>query len=456
MMNRRNFLRSTVAGLGVGAGFASNLASFNAFASGATDYKALVCVFLMGGMDSHDTIIPYDSLSSQSYERIREPLLAAYDAEGVSRRRSALLALNGNLEGRSFAMPREFANMHSLYQQGNAAIVGNVGPLFEYVTRASYFDGSAAIPPKLGSHNDQQSTWMTSRPEGATTGWGGRFGDILDASSVNANASFTAVSTAGNTVFLNGESTNPTIVATSGAVGVRELGVNTMFSATLEQVMRDVEGDRSNLLQRDLVRISNRSIDSNRLLNEQLELPGDPTTLFPESRLAQQLRMVARLIARRNSLGMRRQIFFVPAFGFDTHSDQALKLPTLQTDIDTAIRAFYDATVELGIENEVTTFTASDFGRTLGVNNNGTDHGWGGHHLVVGGAVNGGTIYGDIPPPELGHSQDYGRGRLIPQVSVDQYAATLGRWFGLSNSELTEAIPDLNRFDSATLAGLFG
>ena len=458
MINRRHFLRTSCLGLGVGAGFASNLASFNAFAADTDDYKALVCVFLFGAMDSHDMVLPYDQSSYNQFEGIREPLLAQYDA-WVSRRRGNLLRLNGNVGGRQFALPQELAPLHELYQQGNMAFVGNVGPMIEPLTRETYRSGAARRPAKLFSHNDQQSTWMASRPEGATTGWGGRFADIMQAADANPQAAFTSMSVSGNSVFLTGETVQPFVVSSSGAASVRGLTqTNTLgsreFSTAYQSIMRDTGANRNSLFRRDVVDVVNSSLDNNALLEEQLALPGDPMTAFPGGRLSSQLQMVARTIARRNSLGMKRQIFFVATGGFDTHSAQATDLPVLQADIAASVRSFYDSLVEMGVENSVTTFTASDFGRTLGVNGDGTDHGWGSHHMVVGGAVNGGQILGDIPPPELGHNQDAGRGRLIPQLSVDQYAASLGSWFGLSEGELNDAIPGLGSFDRSALASL--
>ncbi|MEO1661461.1 MAG: DUF1501 domain-containing protein [Pseudomonadota bacterium] len=459
MMNRRHFLRTSCLGLGVGAGFASNLASFNAFAADTDDYKALVCVFFFGAMDSHDMLLPYDQSSYNQFENIREPLLAQYDA-AVSRRRSNLLALNGNVGGRRFAFPQEYGPLHELYQQGDLAIVGNVGPMIEPLTRTTYSSGAARRPAKLFSHNDQQSTWMASRPEGATTGWGGRFADMMQAADANAQAAFTAMSVSGNSVFLSGDDVQPFVISSDGAATVNGIDQNVTLSSPdfndiYQEVLRDTGSNRANLFRRDVASVVNSSLDNNGLLAEQLALPGDPMTAFPGGRLSSQLQMVAKTIARRNSLGMKRQIFFVSTGGFDTHSGQATDLPGLQADIAGSVRAFYDSLVEMGVENSVTTFTASDFGRTLGVNGDGTDHGWGSHHMVLGGAVNGGQVHGDVPPPELGHNQDAGRGRLIPQLSVDQYAAALGSWFGLSNGELNDAIPGLDNFDRSALSGLF-
>jgi uncharacterized protein (DUF1501 family) len=193
------------------------------------------------------------------------------------------------------------------------------------------------------------------------------------------------------------------------------------------------------------------SLDANDTLDSALQNGSPLSTVFPESDLGAQLRTVAQTIAVRETLGVARQVFFVGLHGFDTHSAQATNLPALQQDLGDSIAAFYTATEELGIANEVTTFTAADFGRTLTVNGDGTDHGWGGHHFVVGGAVNGGDIYGDIPVSQLGHGQDAGNGRLIPSASVEQFAAPLGSWFGLNEDELNAALPGLANYPAGPL-----
>lgn len=454
MLSRRLFLKTSLAGLGVGAGFATNLASFNAYAANYDDYRALVCIFLYGGLDSHDTVIPYDLPSFSNYELIREPLLAQYDRVRP-RRRDHLLELQGGLGGRTFAFPPEMENLHNLYQSGSAALIGNVGPLIEPLNKNRFENGSGVRPPKLFSHNDQQSVWMASRPEGAVTGWGGRFADSMQAAGANSEAAFTTVSTSGTSIFLTGNSVKPYVTSRFGPSNVRDLGRDSVFSRMYEEAIRDTSVERTNLFERDLISIANSSIDNNELLAEQLALGGDPMMNLGPSKLSEQLALVARMIERRSSLGLKRQIFFVSANGYDTHSMQAAKLPELQADLDQSIGAFYGRLSEMGVQNSVTTFTASDFGRTLGVNGDGTDHGWGAHHIVVGGAVNGGKIHGSIPTPELGHDQDAGRGRLIPQISVHEYAAALGGWFGLTSSELDDALPGLRNFDHSNLRELF-
>ena len=191
------------------------------------------------------------------------------------------------------------------------------------------------------------------------------------------------------------------------------------------------------------------------MLRESFEQAAPFSTVFPQNRLGRQLELVAQMIALRGALGVNRQIFFVATGGYDTHSNQASSIPNLHNDLATAMRAFYDATVEIGAQNEVTSFTASDFGRTLTVNRDGTDHGWGGHHLVIGGALQGNRMIGDFPEPAIGHNLDTNNGRLIPTTAVDQYAATFGRWFGLNDSELQDALPGLQNFATSDL-GLFG
>jgi uncharacterized protein (DUF1501 family) len=464
MINRRDFLKRSFATMGVAGGLATNFASFNAFAADTSDYKALVCVFLGGGMDGHDVLIPYDQSTNLDYENIRERLLSRLDnsPEGyASRRRENLLPLDGEFEGRQFAFPQEMRALQELYNQGDMAVVGNVGPLIEPLIRAQFLSGARRVPPRLGSHNDASSIWMASAPEGARAGWGGRFGDIMVAANANPNATFTSVSAAGRSIFLTGEDVQAFEVDSAGALGVTHLNStdvlgSNVFASHYDAILRDAgqTAEGLSLYGKDMSQIMGRAIDANSLLNAQLAGSGDPTTIFPTTALGSQFNVIARMIARRQGLGVGRQIFFVKAGGFDTHRNQGDDLPGRQLDVANSMRAFYDAMVELNLADQVTTFTASDFGRTLSVSGSGTDHGWGNHHMVVGGAVNGGQIYGDVPPPAFDHDYDMGRGRLIPKISVDQYAGTLGRWFGLSDGELLDALPAYGNFDVTALEGL--
>lgn len=459
MQNRRNFLKSSLAlpMMVSGSSMLGALAGFNAQAADTSSYKALVCVFLFGGMDCHDTVLPYDQPSYNSYAGIRASLLASYAQQpgGSTRARDALLALapSGAYFGaRQFALPPQLGGLHQLFEQGNAAIVGNVGPLSGPTDSAGFGGSSADVPARLFSHNDQQSTWMSFAPEGSSLGWGGRFGDAVAQSNANAGDVFSQISLVGNAVFLNGDLVSPYRIGVDGVPSIRLID---LAGDELGPVLRDhfaSEGsNRANLFERDFVNLSQVSLAANDTLDRALENGSSVSTPFPDSKLGAQLRTVAQTIAVRETLGVSRQIFFVGLHGFDTHSAQAISLPALQQDLGDSIAAFYAATQELSLANRVTTFTAADFGRTLTVNGDGTDHGWGGHHFVVGGAVNGGDIYGDIPVSELGHGQDAGNGRLIPQVAVEQYAAPLGSWFGLTESELNAALPGLVNFPAAPL-----
>ena len=461
MQNRRSFLKSTLAMpmMMSGTSLVGTLGGFNAHAIDTSGYKALVCVFLFGGMDCHDTVLPFDTASYNEYSQIRASLLATYDAlpGGSSRTQDSLLPLSPATSvggGRQFALPPQMSALHTLFGQGNAAIVGNVGPLLQPTDRSSFLSGGD-VPARLFSHNDQQSTWMSFAPEGSQLGWGGRFGDVAAAGGSNTDNIFAQISASGNSVFLTGDIVSPFQIGTDGVPNIQFLE---QTSGVIGDLLRDhfdsAGAQRSNLFERDYVNISRVSLEANDTLGAALASGDEITTSFPASSLGAQLRAVAQTMAVRDSLGVSRQVFFVATGGFDTHSTQAQDLPGLQQDISDSIAAFYTATQELGIENDVTTFTAADFGRTLTVNGDGTDHGWGGHHFVVGGSVNGGDIYGDIPEATLGHSQDSGNGRLIPTTSVEQFAAPLGRWFGLNNSELVGALPGLTNFPGAPVGFL--
>ena len=458
MQNRREFLRTlSCTPLAMTAGsMASMLAAAPASAADISGYRALVCVFLFGGMDCHDTVLPYDQASYNSYAQIRASLLQDYAAlpAGQTRARSDLLELSpasADFGSRRFALPSQLSAMHQLFQQGNAAIVGNVGPLLQPTNRSQYLSNGVDLPARLFSHNDQQSTWMAFGPEGAQTGWGGLFGDAALQAGANTEGIFSQISVAGNSVFLTGKNVSTYQISADGvpSIGLMD-AAGDRFSPAARTMVRNhfssAGSQFSNLFEQDLVELSRVSLDANDLLDSALQSGAGVNTPFPASPLGGQLRAVAQTIAARESLGATRQVFFVALGGFDTHSSQATDLPVLQQDLGDSIAAFYAATQELGIADSVTTFTAADFGRTLIVNGDGTDHGWGSHHFVVGGAVNGGDIYGDIPEAQLGHSQDAGNGRLIPTTSVEQFAYPLGRWFGLSQGELALALPRLGQF----------
>lgn len=461
-VTRREIMRR--AGMLAAAGaapFAMNLLPFGAANAASTDgYRALVCVFLFGGMDCHDTFLPFDQNEYNAYATIRQSLFQQYAAQagGSSRARDRLLALSPEnaaaFGGRQFALPEALAPMRDLFAAGSAAVVTNVGPLILPINRTQLNARSVRTPSRLFSHNDQQSTWVASAPEGARLGWGGRLGDMALASNANARSAFTAVSASGTTVFLTGEQTFGFQVSSSGPVQISSLTGQTLFRSpsgptVLSEIVQDTANAKANLLERDFTSVFRTAIGNNRDLAAALQSLPPLSTPFPANNsLAQQLNIVARMIAVRNAVGVRRQVFFVSTGGFDTHSNQAPALATLHQRIAGAMRAFYDATVELGVANDVTSFTASDFGRTLSVNGDGTDHGWGAHHFVVGGSVRGNRIIGDPPPAAVNHAQDSGSGRLIPTLSVEQYAGNLARWFGLTPSEVASALPGIANFNA--------
>lgn len=462
-IDRRHFLRLAAASSVAGLSATGLPGVLSAHAAEATGYKALVCIFLFGGLDGYELLIPYDPASYNGFAAIRQTLLDRYAG---ARSRENLLPLvpdNGALFGsRTFALPPEMPMMASLFEQGRAAIVANVGPLIEPVTAQGFATGSARLPSRLFSHNDQQSTWQASAPEGAQLGWGGLFADAALAAGANAGRpEFATLSVAGVGPFLTGNTVSPYQVSVGGSAGIAALerggsgGEGPAFVEFLDAArdrFRAAGFAGSNVLARDVATMFRDGIDANAAFDAARASVFPFSVPFPETALGSQLRAVAETISIRGSLAATRQIFFVGTGGFDTHSNQADELPALLSQIDGALSAFDTAMIELGLSRDVTAFTASDFGRTLTVNGDGTDHGWGGNHLVIGGAVRGRNIFGDVPPAVLGNELDAGNGRLIPTLAVEQFAEPLGRWWGLSSDELNTALPQLRNFDPADLA----
>jgi uncharacterized protein (DUF1501 family) len=320
-------------------------------------------------------------------------------------------------------------------------------------SKAQYQNASVPLPPKLFSHNDQQSVWQSSAAEGSTVGWGGRFGDLLASS--NVSPTFTAVSVSGAAVFLSGQQVLQYQVGTGGPVAISALSGNPFGSSTAAATLRQIlTAGRTHLFENELARVTTRSIDAAASLGAALAAaPGLATAFDAGNTLALQLRMVAQMIAVRQATGSRRQVFFVSLGGFDTHDNQLTTQPGLHATLAAAIDSFYKATVELGVAESVTTFTASDFGRTLTSNGDGSDHGWGAHHFVVGGAARKG-VYGQFPTVALNTAEDIGSGRLLPTTAVLQYAATLASWFGVPDGSLADALPGIGNFSNRNLGFL--
>ena len=449
--SRRAFLKraSALSMAGVAAPWAINLAALaEASAAGATDYKALVCVFLYGGNDYANTVVPYDTSSHAVYTQARPSF--AHTRETLAG--TALTPAAGPVDSAGFAhqyaLAPNLAPLVPLFNAGKLAVLLNVGTLVQPTTKLQYTNKSGRLPPKLFSHNDQQSVWQSSSPEGATSGWGGRMGDLFQAS--NAHATFTCVNVSGNAVYLSGKSAVHDQVSTSGSVPLAGLKNPLFGSAAASAALRTlITQPRTHMLENEYNIVSKRSIDANEILTGALASAPALTTVFPTGNsLADQLKMVARMIAASPALGTKRQVFFVSIGGFDTHDGMLNDHPVLMTRLGDAMAAFYAATTELGVADQVTSFTASDFGRTLTGNANGSDHGWGSMHFVMGGAVNGSKFYGTAPVVANGGPDDVGQGRLLPSTSVEQVAATVGSWLGVSETDLLSLLPNLSNYNS--------
>lgn len=467
--SRRRFLGSMLTLAGTGAApFALNLAAMgNAAAQSAGDYKAMVCLFLNGGNDAFNTVLATDSASWNEYLRVRNTGGSdSIHLPGSGETGGVLPIVPATAQaGRSFALHPSLGPLKELFDGGRAAVVANVGTLIAPTTLAQYKAKSVALPPKLFSHNDQQSTWQSGQPEGASVGWGGRLGDLAVAG--NANAMFTTISAAGNTVFLSGQQVRQFQVGQAGAVPIRGISANLYGSAAGTSALQAILADAGNdLIEQEQKSAVQRAISSQSILSGAMLAAGptgvpNPTSYINPATgvaatnpLAVQLQTVARIIGGRSALGAKRQVFYVTLGGFDTHDQQKIQQADLMARLAHAL-AYFDTILAAlqgtDLRRQVTTFTASDFGRTFSSNGDGTDHGWGAHHFVVGGAVRGRDIYGAFPASGLGHALDVGSGSLLPTISVDQYGATLAKWFGVPDSQLGEVFPNLANFTQRDL-----
>lgn len=488
---------------GAGAPLAMNLAALgSAHAQAAGDYRALVCIFLFGGNDAYNMVLPTDAGSFANYTAVRNQapesiaLLApntapnAAAAVGTPARLGGVLSIAPRTpQGRTFALHPLMGSLRTLFDtERRLAIVPNVGPLVIPTSKPQYGQSNHPKPASLFSHNDQQNTWQALAPEGATQGWGGLLADMLV--SRNARPVFTAISCSGSAVWLAGQQVRQYQVSTNGAIRMGVDGSGRVYnSADVGAAMqRIVSRSRStHLLEADMAAVADRSLDAELALRNALKPASDPlfgtapasgtynanadprlmyanplTGTNAANPLAQQLQIVARMIdaAAHVDIGANRQVFFVSMGGFDTHDAQNRGQADLMARLAHGL-GYFDATLGLmGARNRVTTFTASDFGRTFTSNGDGTDHGWGSHHFVMGGAVNGGDIYG--PFPVLGaknannnnfdsSDDQLGNGALLPKTAVAQMGATLGRWFGASEQQLQEIFPRLGEFNTSNL-----
>lgn len=486
-LSRREFLLNStlLSASSVAAPFALNLFSMNMAAASTltSDYKALVCVFLGGGNDHNNMVLATDTPSWNGY-------LAARNIGGgatIALPQANLLPIvptttkTDSVGTRSFALHPSMTQMKTLFDAGRAAIISNVGPLIVPIPdKVAYRNPTYQKPANLFSHSDQTVQWQSTDPLKKNYGWGGRMADQIKTSNTAQN--FTCLSLSGNTAFLAGETINQYQINANGTP-VAISGFNNLFGSSGNYTQPIVSAAASsNMFEIEHAAVVQRAIDAQGNLSSVMSLTGatvvlpptqylNPATgLLANNQLAIQLQTVARIIAGRNTLGAHRQVFFVTLGGFDTHDGQAPNHSNLMARLSHAID-YFDSTLKtlvdtsggpvLDMSSSVTTFTASDFGRTFTSNGDGTDHGWGAHHFVVGGAVKGKEIYGTFPMTAVSTSSDplnsgynpldVGSGNFIPQISVDQYAATLATWFGLSPAEITTVFPNLSNFSIQNL-----
>ena len=453
-INRRRFLKCAAAG-GFAYAFGRTPQAVQAatFSSAAAfdDYKALVCVFLFGGNDSFNMVVPRSNAEYAAYAASRQNLAVA---------QSALLPLTPLLadpQGALYGLHPSMSAAAQLFEQDEVcAIVANAGPLLQPTTKAQFQAQSVRLPPQLFSHNDQQDQWHSLKGEAAArSGWGGRIADALTrpgAPEPLAQDLAVNLSLSGQTLFQTGATAVPYTMGATGPVSLFGLeGSDALTIGRRTAFQNLLSASYPTVYERAYARVQQRALAAAGRINTELATVRAPNpvpfvTAFPTSPLGAQLKTVAELIAVRDRLQVSRQIFFVATGGFDTHDAQVADQPGLLGNISACLAAFYRATVELGVAGSVTSFTQSDFGRTLTSNGDGTDHAWGGNQLVVGAAVAGRTIYGRYPLLQIDGPDDVGGGRMIPGISSDQFAATLAKWFGVADADLGTVAPHLGNF----------
>jgi len=463
--SRRDFLRNTACALGsmAMASTVESLGLINAYAQSATDYRALVCIFLSGGNDCNNMVVDLNQYTS--YSNVR-------NASGLAIPQANLLAISP-LSGGSYGLHPNLPELKTLFDSQQLAIVANVGPLVEPLTRTTYQNGTGKKPLQLFSHSDQVGLWQSSVADTVVqTGWGGRIADKTGG--LNGAATFPQMtSIAGISLYVTGATARPLAIGDSNTPLSSVLPLNSPPGSSgftgAQNTARRTAFDQIRALDPGIVLIKAAATTRSSALQTQAALASvNPTinTVFPNTSLGRQLLQVARVIKASTDpvagINMKRQIFFVNLGGFDTHSNQTSATFTggqgnLLLQLSQAMKAFYDATVELGVGPNVTAFTLSDFGRTFspsgaGVTVVGTDHGWGNHHFVVGGSVIGGRFYGTYPTLALGGPNDTDtRGRWIPTTAVEQFAATLANWYGLSSSDFPAVFPLLSHFSPSNM-----
>jgi uncharacterized protein (DUF1501 family) len=447
---RRAFLRNL--GALSSFGLASRFDVLNLIAAAnaqpATDYKALVCVFMFGGNDGNNTVIPVDTGGYGQYAAVRPA------ASGINLPQASLLAIQPVNIGTPFGLHPALPELQALFNKGKMAILANVGTLTEPITKAQY---SAGIrPDSLYSHADQQAQWQSSISDSASgTGWGGRIADKV--APLNAASGFPVITSLDGTVlFTTGTATAPLAIPATGSFQLAGYSTSAASTARLAAVQQLLAQPSGNVLVGGANKIGSQALQLSTTVNPILANPSSTVApLFAnlKTSTANQLFQVAKMIEARAATGAKRQIFFVQLGSFDTHGDQLNRQQNLFAELSPALKAFYDATVALGVSAQVTTFTLSDFGRTFQpASGGGTDHAWGSHHFIIGDAVQGGAFYGQYPQLVLGGPSDAeSEGRWLPSTAVDQYGATLALWLGVAPADLDTVFPNLAKFATGNL-----
>lgn len=410
-------------------------------------HRALVCLFFSGGMDTFNVLVPQGPSEYAEYKAVRG---------GIALQREELRPITPlGSPGLSLGLHPGLPGLQSLFQAGNAAFVSNVGTLIEPVTKDEYDNELKKLPLGLYSHADQVEQWHTARMDVRShQGWGGRAADLvrdlntLDTVSMN-------ISLSGSNLWQSGESVYEYAVSPDGAEPLRDYDPNNTDQwSTVPILTKAVDSQLAfgyqHLLQQAFADKKRSAMDAYTLFNTATAVALPANVSFPDTDLGNELKMVAKAIAGHSALGHARQTFFIEYSGWDHHDGLLKAQAAMLPEVDAAVKAFYDCLTAMGLQNEVTLFTASDFARTLTTDSDGADHAWGGNHFVVGGAVSGKRIYGTYPSLYLDSALDVGRGRLIPQISVDSYFAELAIWLGVPKSRLAEVIPNIANFYSTS------
>ena len=454
--NRRRFLgEASCAAVGAST-FMSSLMHLNMINAASvvnpnSDYKALVCILLAGGNDSFNMLVPKGDPEYEEYEEMRSTL--ALDQNDI------LDLTNGINNGKTLGVHPSMPEVRDLYDQGKLAFLSNVGTLVEPTDFQQYTEQSVILPKGLFSHSDQISQWQTSIPQDLSQlGWGGRMADVLNSLNANQNLSMN-ISLAGVNVFQIGNAVFPFSITENGSIGINGYGGGSLFNQIRTQAVDSLLAlEYKNLFELTYGQTVRTSQDSHQAFEDAINNITPLATTFTQSNpVSVDMEMIAKTIAARTELDFCRQIFFVTFGGWDHHDEVLNNQLFMLGVVSQALKEFYDATVELGVSDKVTTFTISDFGRTLSSNGNGSDHAWGGNHLILGDAVNGGQIFGTYPDLYEDNPLDVGRGRLIPTVSADEYFAELAFWFGVSSADLDMVLPNIYNFiPQGSLSGTLG